>query len=128
MSKFSGDRGYQAYRFLQVAFVIVPIIAGFDKFFYVLDNWSIYLSPMAMQMIGGHDRGFMAFVGVIEIIAGIGVMFKPKIFAYIVAVWLLAIILNLFATGHYFDIALRDFGLMLGAFALGRLAPQYDVK
>lgn len=127
MSKFSGDQGYQAFRILQVAFVIAPIIAGFDKFFYALTNWSQYLAPMAMQMIDNHDRAFFAIVGVIEIIAGIGVLFKPKVFAYIVSVWLLCIVINLLMLGHFYDIALRDIGLLLAAFALGRLAQKYDL-
>lgn len=127
MSKFSGDQGYQAFRILQVAFVIAPIVAGFDKFFYVLTNWSQYLSPMAMQIIDNHDRAFFAIVGVIEIIAGIGVLFKPKVFAYIVSVWILCIVLNLLTLGHFYDIVLRDVGLMLSAFALGRLAQKYDL-
>jgi uncharacterized membrane protein HdeD (DUF308 family) len=127
MSKFSGDQGYQAFRILQVAFVIAPIVAGFDKFFYALTNWSQYLAPMAMQMIDNHDRAFFAIVGVIEIIAGIGVLFKPKVFAYIVSVWLLCIVLNLLMLGHFYDIALRDIGLLLAAFALGRLAQKYDL-
>lgn len=127
MAKFSGDRGYQAFRILQVAFVVAPILAGFDKFFYMLTNWSIYLSPMALKVIDGHDRAFFALVGVVEIIAGLGVLFKPRLFSYVVSAWLLLIALNLLMTGHYFDIALRDIGLMLGAFALGKLAQKYDV-
>jgi hypothetical protein len=127
MSKFAGDKAYQAYRILQFAFIVAPIIAGCDKFAYLLTNWSNYLSPMAMQMIHGHDRTFFMFVGVIEIIAGIGVIFKPKVFAYIVAVWLLLIIINLLMTGNYFDIALRDLGLLLAAVALGKLSHKYDV-
>ena len=72
MSKFSGDRGYQAFRVLQVAFVVAPILAGLDKFFYLLTNWSAYLSPFALQMLDGHDRAFFAIVGVVEMIAGLG--------------------------------------------------------
>jgi len=127
MSKFSGDRGHQAFRILQVAFVVAPILAGFDKFFYLMTNWSIYLSPMALKVIDGHDRAFFAIVGVVEIIAGLGVLFKPRLFAYVVSAWLLLIVLNLLMTGHHFDIALRDIGLMLGALALGKLAQKYDV-
>jgi len=127
MSKFSGDRGHQAFRILQVAFVVAPILAGFDKFFYLMTNWSIYLSPMALKVIDGHDRAFFAIVGVVEIIAGLGILFKPRLFAYVVSAWLLLIVLNLLMTGHHFDIALRDIGLMLGALALGKLAQKYDV-
>lgn len=126
MSKFSGDRAYQAFRVLQVAFVVAPILAGFDKFFYMLANWSSYLSPTALQVLDGHDHAFFAIVGVVEIIAGLGVLFRPKIFAYVVSAWLLLIVLNLLMTGQYFDIALRDIGLMLAAFALGKLAQKYD--
>src|ERR1700675_1399078 len=118
MSKFSGDQGYQAFRLLQVAFVVAPIVAGLDKFFYLLTNWSQYIAPFTLRMLGGHDRGFMMFVGVVEMIRGIGVFFKPKNFSYVVALWLLCIIFNLLLTGQYFDIALRDVGLMLAAFAL----------
>ena len=125
MAKFSGEPGYQAYRILQFVFVVAPILAGLDKFFYFMTNWAAYLSPFAMGMIGGHARGFMAIVGVVEIIAGIGVAMKPKIFSYIVTLWLLLIILNLLMTGQYYDIALRDFGLMLAAFSLAKLSKKY---
>jgi hypothetical protein len=127
MGKFSKDRGYQAYRILQVAFVIAPILAGIDKHFHKLANWASYLSPMALSFIGGHEQAFFSAVGVIEVIAGVGVFFKPRIFAYIVSAWLLLIVVNLLMSGHYYDIALRDIGLMLAAFALGKLAQQYDV-
>jgi len=125
MSRFSEDHGYQAFRILQVTFVIAPILAGLDKFFYLLTNWSQYIAPVALSFLNGHDRGFMILAGVIEIIAGIGVIFKPQIFAYIVSLWLLGIIINLLLTGHYFDIALRDLGLLLAAVSLGRLSAKY---
>lgn len=125
MSKFSGDQGYQAFRLLQTAFVIAPIIAGLDKFAYLLTNWSQYIAPFALRMLGGHDRGFMMFVGIVEVVAGVGVFFKPKIFSYVVAFWLLCIIINLVSTGQYFDVALRDVGLMLAAFALAKLSQKY---
>ncbi len=127
MSKFSKDRAHQAYRVLQVVFVLLPIIAGLDKFFYYLTNWADYLSPMAWQMIDGHDRAFFMIVGVVEIIAGLGVLFRPRIFAYVVAVWLLLIVVNLLMLGGvYYDVALRDIGLLFSAFALGKLAQKYD--
>lgn len=125
MSKFPGDPGYQAFRVLQVAFVIVPIIAGLDKFFSFLANWSNYLSPLALQIIQNHDRGFMMMGGVVEVIVGLGIIFKPRVFAYIVSLWLLGIVINLVLSGHYFDIALRDVGLLLAAFALGKLSRKY---
>ncbi len=125
MSKFSADPGYQAFRLLQFTFVVAPLLAGLDKFFYFLTDWSMYLSPLAMQVIGHHDRPFMMGVGIVEVIAGLGTWWKPKFFAYIVSLWLLGILVNLLLTGHYFDIALRDLGLALGALALGRLSQKY---
>lgn len=125
MSKFQ-DKSYQAFRILQATFVIIPIIAGLDKFFYLLTNWAQYLSPAVLTIIHYHSHKFMLAVGVIEMIAGLGVYFKPKIFAYVIALWLLGIIMNLILTQHFYDIALRDFGLMLSVIALGKLAQKYD--
>lgn len=125
MSHLSSDKAYQAYRILQFAFIVAPIIAGLDKFFYLLTDWSQYISPMASGYLYGHDRLFMSAVGVVEIIVGLGVFFRPKIFSYIVALWLLAIIVNLVLTGKFYDIALRDLGLFLGAISLGRLSQKY---
>jgi hypothetical protein len=123
------DPVYQAYKLLHVAFIIAPIVAGIDKFFDVLVNWDAYLAPIASRVLGGHDHAFMMLVGVIEIIAGIGVALRPQIFSYVVAAWLLGIIVNLLlippsnALPHY-DVALRDFGLLLGALALARLSTR----
>ena len=117
---------YQAYRLLHVAFIVAPIVAGLDKFFEFLTNWDKYLAPSAARMLGGYSHDFMLAIGVIEIVAGIGVALKPRIFSYVVAGWLFAIILNLLMIPGYFDIALRDFGLALGAIALGRLSANYD--
>jgi hypothetical protein len=122
----STDKGYQAFRLLQIVFIVAPIVAGLDKFFYLLTDWSQYLAPFVSNIINHHDQGFMKLVGVIEIIAGIGVFFKPRIFSYIVALWLLGIIGDLLLTGHYFDIALRDFGLFLSAISLGLLSEVYE--
>jgi hypothetical protein len=85
-------------------------------------DWDKYLSPMSNTVLGGHGHQFMIVVGVIEIIAGIGVALKPRVFAYIVAIWLMLIILNLLGIPGYYDVALRDLGLALGALALGRLS------
>lgn len=121
----SASPAYQAFRILQVAFVVAPILAGLDKFFHLLVNWDKYLPAVVAKLspIGGHD--LMLVVGVIEIIAGIGVALKPRIFAYVVAAWLVIIIINLLLIPGYFDIALRDFGLFLGALALARLSQQF---
>jgi hypothetical protein len=117
---------YQAYQLLHIAFVVAPILAGLDKFFHLLVNWDQYLAPFAERMLGGHGHEFMLAAGVIEIIAGIGVWLKPKIFAYVVAAWLLGIIFNLLMIPGYYDVALRDLGLFLAALALGRLSAVYD--
>ena len=122
----SVDYARQAYQILRFAFIVAPIAAGADKFLHVLVNWDQYLAPMVNRMLGGHGHEFMLAAGVIEIVAGLGVAFKPRIFAYVVAAWLLGIICNLLAIPGYFDVALRDVGLMLGALALGRLSQRFD--
>ena len=117
---------YQAYTILRIGFTVAPIIAGLDKFTNILVNWNQYLSPAATNILGGASQQFMYLVGVIEIVAGIGVFLKPKIFAYVVAAWLGLIIVNLLMIPGYFDVALRDLGLLLGALALGRLSSEFD--
>ena len=118
--------GYQAYQILRLGFIVAPIVAGLDKFFHLLVNWDQYLPPFVNNLTGGHGHELMLAVGVIEIVAGLGVWFKPKIFAYVVSAWLLLIIVNLLMIPGYFDVALRDFGLSLGALALARLSQEFD--
>ncbi len=117
---------YQAYRILHLAFIVAPIVAGLDKFFHFLVNWDQYLPSFVNNLTGGHGHQLMLAAGVIEIVAGIGVALKPKIFAYVVAAWLLMIVVNLLMIPGYFDVALRDFGLALGALALARLSHEFD--
>ena len=117
---------YEAYRILHVAFVVAPIAAGLDKFFNLLVNWEQYLPGFVSRMVGGHGHELMLGAGVIEIIAGLGVLLKPKVFAYVVSAWLLMIVVNLLMIPGYYDIALRDFGLALGALALARLSHEFD--
>jgi hypothetical protein len=114
----------QAFQILRIGFTVAPILAGLDKFFHVMVDWDKYLSPAANNVLGGYGHQFMLAAGVIEIVAGIGVFLKPRIFGYIVAAWLLGIIVNLLSIPGYFDVALRDLGLMLGALALARLSPR----
>lgn len=116
---------YQAFQILRLAFTVAPIIAGLDKFFNFLVNWQMYLSQPFNIL--GNSHTTMVVVGIIEIIAGLGVWFKPKIFSYIVALWLLGIIINLLILHNYYDVALRDLGLLLGALALGSLSQKYEV-
>jgi len=118
--------GFQAYQILRIGFTVAPIIAGVDKFLHLLVNWDQYLPSVVNNMIGGRGHQFMLAVGVIEIVAGIGVFIKPKYFAYVVSIWLVLIIANLLMIPGYFDVALRDLGLALGALALGRLSSTYD--
>lgn len=117
---------YQAFLILRTGFTVAPIVAGLDKFFNLLVNWEQYLPGFVNNLTGGHGRQLMLAVGVIEILAGLGVAFKPRIFAYVVAAWLLLIVANLLLIPAYFDVALRDFGLSLGALALARLSNEYD--
>ncbi len=116
---------YQGYQILHVAFTAAPILAGVDKFTHLLCNWDQYLAPQIARLspVGAH--GFMHIVGVMEIAAGLLVALKPRIGAPIVAIWLVGIIVDLVSMGTYFDIALRDFGLCLGALALWRLATEF---
>jgi hypothetical protein len=113
----------QAFRFLHFGFTVAPILAGLDKFFHLLVNWDQYLPTVVASILPAHT--LMLTVGVIEIVAGIGVALKPRIFAYVVAAWLAVIIINLLLIPGYFDIALRDFGLLLAALALARLSQQF---
>lgn len=114
----------QAYWLLLVAFVAAPILAGVDKFFHLLVDWDQYVPPLVAQLSPVSVHQLMFAVGIIEIIAGLGVAWKPRIFAYIVAAWLAIIIVNLLLIPGYFDVALRDFGLFLAALALARLSQQ----
>ncbi|HEY0763797.1 MAG TPA: hypothetical protein VGD61_15595 [Pyrinomonadaceae bacterium] len=115
---------YQAFLILRTGFTVAPIVAGLDKFFHLLVNWDQYLPAFVNNMTGGHGHELMLAVGVIEIVAGLGVAFKPRIFAYVVSAWLLLIVANLLMIPGYFDVALRDFGLALSALALARLSQQ----
>jgi uncharacterized membrane protein YphA (DoxX/SURF4 family) len=121
-----GDPRYQAFALLRAAFTIAPIAFGLDKFFNVMVDWPTYLAPWINDIVPGSGQDFMYVVGAIEILAGIIVALKPRYGAYVVAAWLGAIIVNLLTLSGYYDIALRDFGLMLGALTLARLAAVYD--
>jgi len=121
----TADFSYQAFRMLQLGFVVAPIVAGVDKFLHLLVDWDKYLPPVANSMLGGHGHQLMMVAGAVEIVAGIGIALKPRIFAYIVALWLGLIIINVVLAGYY-DVGLRDVGLMLGALALGRLSHEFD--
>ena len=114
---------YQAFQILHIGFTIAPILFGLDKFFHLMVDWTKYLAPIFSAIIPAGP--FMMIVGVIEVIAGLLVFFKPRIGAYVVVLWLLGIIVNLLLIPGYYDVALRDFGLLLGALALGRLSETF---
>src|SRR5256714_13766348 len=122
----SESPAHQAYRILQFGFTVAPILAGLDKFFHLLVNWDQYLPGVVANASPVSPHSLMLIVGVIEIVAGIGVALKPRIFAYVVAAWLAVIIINLLLIPGYFDVALRDFGLFLAALALARLSQQFS--
>jgi len=120
------DAGYQAFLLLRIGFAVAPIAFGLDKFFNVLVHWPKYLAPWIDIIVPGTAQQAMYAVGVIEIVAGIVVAVKPRFGGPLVAAWLAGIVVNLLTYSGFYDIALRDFGLMLGALALTRLAWQYD--
>jgi uncharacterized membrane protein YphA (DoxX/SURF4 family) len=120
------DARYQAFMLLRLAFTVAPIAFGLDKFFNVLVDWPIYLAPWINDIAPGSGQDFMYFVGAVEIVAGVLVALKPRYGAYVVAGWLAGIIINLLTLSGYYDVALRDFGLMLAALTLARLASVYD--
>jgi uncharacterized membrane protein YphA (DoxX/SURF4 family) len=120
------DPGYQAFLLLRIGFAAAPILFGVDKFFDVLVDWEIYLAPWINDIVPGSAADAMYAVGVVEIAAGVAVAVKPRYAAYLVAAWLGGIIVNLLTHSGYYDIALRDFGLLIGALALARLATKYD--
>ncbi len=106
---------------LRIAYAAVPVIAGLDKFTNLLTNWTDYLSANITNVLPVEAGTFMKIVGLIEIAAGIVVMLRPLAGAYIVMVWLICIALQLVAGGHYFDVAVRDLMMALGAFTLAQL-------
>ncbi len=120
------DPRYQAFALLRLTFTIAPIAFGLDKFLNIMVHWPNYLAPWINNIMPGTGQQAMYFVGVTEILAGIVVALKPRYGAYVVAGWLAGIIINLLTYSGFYDIALRDFGLMLGALALARLASVYD--
>jgi hypothetical protein len=121
-TKEMSRRSLEAFRILRFGFIVAPIVAGIDKFLNLLTDWDKYLAPVVSDTLGVQPHSFMMIVGVIEIVAGIVVAVRPRIGGYVVAAWLLGIIVNLLLVGGYLDVALRDLGLLLAALALARLA------
>jgi hypothetical protein len=120
------DPTTQAFWLLRAAFTVAPIVFGLDKFFNLLTDWPKYLAPIADDVLPGSASQAMLAVGVVEIAAGLLVAVAPRLGAYVVAAWLAGIIVNLLLIPGFYDVALRDFGLMLGALALARLPSTQD--
>jgi uncharacterized membrane protein len=116
----------QAFLLLRTVFTVAPIVFGLDKFANALTDWPAYLAPLVNDIVPGTAQQAMYVVGVVEIIAGVVVALLPRYGALLVAAWLAGIIVNLLLITGYYDIALRDFGLLIAAVALSRLAVAHD--
>jgi len=119
------DPAYQAFFVLRTVFTVAPIVFGLDKFANLLVDWPQYLAPWIANIVPGTPQQIMYVVGVVEIVAGIVVAVVPRFGAWLVAAWLGGIIINLLTLSGYYDVALRDFGLLVGAVALARLSMVY---
>ncbi|SDE44923.1 hypothetical protein [Rhodococcus tukisamuensis] len=119
------DPGYQAFLLLRTVFTVAPILFGLDKFTNVMTDWPAYLAPWIDGILPGTAQQGMYIVGVIEVVAGLVVAIAPRFGAWLVVAWLAGIIVNLLTLPGYYDVALRDFGLLVAAAALGRLAVKY---
>ncbi len=116
---------YQAYQILHVILTLIPIGAGLDKFVHMLVNWDKYVSPLVARFSPLPVHTLMMAVGIVEVVAGLIVAFVPRVGAWIVAIWLWLIVINLLSIPGYFDIAVRDIGLSLAAVALARLGVEF---
>ena len=116
---------HQAFQILYLGFIAAPFLAGADKFTHFLTNWDQYLAPVVAGVLPVSGHTFMLFVGIVEMSAAVLVAARPRIGAYVVSAWLFGIIGNLLLIPGYFDVALRDFGLALGALALARLSDEF---
>jgi hypothetical protein len=122
------DPAAQAYWLLRIGFIAAPILFGLDKFAHVLTNWDKYLAPEFTDLFHVQAHTLMYVVGALEIVAGLVVAVRPRFGGYLVAAWLGGIIINLLLLGDFYDVALRDFGLLLAALALARLAVAFPVR
>ena len=123
--RLKADPTFQAFWLLRIGFTVAPILFGVDKFFHVLTDWDRYLAPVINDVVPGTAHQAMYAVGIIEIVAGLAVALKPRFGGYLVAAWLTGIIVNLLLIPGYYDVALRDFGLLLAALTLARLATAF---
>jgi uncharacterized membrane protein YphA (DoxX/SURF4 family) len=116
------DRVESTWKTLRAVFVAVPIAAGVDKFLHLLADWEVYLSPLARDLVPMSPLAFMRVVGIVEIAAGVLVLFAPRVGAYVVAAWLASIAVNLVTIGGFLDVAVRDVVMAISAFCLARLS------
>ena len=123
--RFHRRPAYQAFRLLQIGFTLAPILAGTDKFFHLMANWDMYLANRVEKLLPVSGHTFMLAAGVVEILAGLLVAIVPRIGGFVVGAWLCGIIVNLLLIPGFYDVALRDLGLAIGAFALGLLAREF---
>jgi hypothetical protein len=121
-----GNPAFQAFTLLRIGFTVAPIVFGLDKFLDWLVDWPIYLAPEIDDLVPGTAHQAMLAVGVVEIVAGLVVAVRPRFGGYLVAAWLAGIITSLLLQGDFYDVALRDFGLLLAALTLARLATAFD--
>ena len=115
-------------KILKYTYGIVPIVAGLDKFTNLLTRWEDYLSPGIIKMLPFSSGAFMHIVGIIEIVAGILVLIRPRIGGYVVMAWLTLIALTLIFGGHYFDVAVRDLVMAIGAYCLAKLSDYESTR
>ncbi len=127
MTTKTHDPAETAYWALRLTFGVIPIVAGLDKFTNLLTNWHGYLSPLAVRLLPVSPGAFMHLVGIVEVIVGLGVLTGfARVFGWIAAAWLVCIALNLVSSGRFLDVAARDVGLAVSAFALARLAEVHE--
>jgi len=116
------ENARQVQQLMRYTYGLVPIVAGLDKFTNLLTDWKNYIAPSVNNALPFSASTFMAIVGVIDIFAGIIVLIRPRIGGFIVMAWLIAIALNLLISGHYYDVAVRDLVMAIGAFSLAKLS------
>jgi hypothetical protein len=125
LARAKAEPAYGAFLMLWIGFIAIPLIMGLDKFFNVLTNWESYLAPWIENLSPFSAHGTMMVIGVVEIIAAVAVFLRPRYAAFVVSIWLAGIIVNLLTYPGFYDVALRDFGLLVAALALAVLARTY---
>lgn len=120
------DPGHSAYVLLRLGFIALPLLMGLDKFTNLLTDWPHYLAPWLTDLLPFSAQTAMYLIGIVEIVAAVAMVIRPRWAAWIVAAWLAGIIINLLTYSGFYDVALRDFGLLIAAVTLGLLAAKYN--